>query len=547
MSWACAQGTATPEIFWIRSRRRRPKERRCPELAQRDVRANSEPRLGESLAGGKGLDAARRGDDTFTRSTESLQHGNEVGPILRDGNAIPFFRRAVEIDPKFAMALCAVGALYSAIGESVLSAESATKAWQLRDRVSDREKFFIDFIYDRQVTGNLEKAYQTLELWVQTYPRRGEHAIPWVCWEAFTTQGTGRFERRLKHARRNRGGSDSCHRRMAILRRPIFSRTASPKRRARFSAPPSASWKCLTLLVVRYNIAVLKGDQDADGPGSGSGQGQSQAGTLGGPRGGSRSGPFRPLRGRAACHRAAPWIWPCKRRITEPAASYRALTSRVGSPLRECAEGKKNAMAALELSKGRDVEYAAGFALALPGDFPDRGARRRFGKALPGRYFCEIHLRAGSSRVSRTGSGADPRKRGIARDRRSAMSWRSNGLTFIALSWRFALGLCARRGFHGGWHGIAKRRPSFRRFSIIGACAGRSYRRPGALATRRVFALSGDKAKAKAAYEDLPRTLERRRPRYPDPEKRKAEYAKAVDRAVTFGFRFLMLLVECRG
>ena len=64
-----------------------------------------------------------------------------------------------------------LGLAYSAVGESVLSAESTTKAWQLRDRVSDRERFFIDFIYDRQVTGNLEKAYQTLELWLQTYPR----------------------------------------------------------------------------------------------------------------------------------------------------------------------------------------------------------------------------------------------------------------------------------------------------------------------------------------------------------------------------------------
>ena len=74
------------------------------------------------------------------------------------------------------------GSLYSASGESVLSAESTTKAWQLRDRVSDRERFFIDFTYDRQVTGNLEKAYQTLELWLQTYPRRGEATqIPRVC------------------------------------------------------------------------------------------------------------------------------------------------------------------------------------------------------------------------------------------------------------------------------------------------------------------------------------------------------------------------------
>ena len=85
--------------------------------------------------------------------------------------------------------------MYSAIGESVLSAESATKAWQLRDRVSDRERFFIDFTYDRQVTGNLEKAYQTLELWVQTYPRRGGgNANPRGLLAGISTHGTGRFQ-----------------------------------------------------------------------------------------------------------------------------------------------------------------------------------------------------------------------------------------------------------------------------------------------------------------------------------------------------------------
>ena len=90
----------------------------------------------------------------------------------------PSYRRAVEIDPKFAMAYANLGLAYSAVGESVLSAQSTTKAWQLRDRVSDREKFFIDFTYDRQVTGNLEKAYQTLELWLQTYPRGEEPRSP---------------------------------------------------------------------------------------------------------------------------------------------------------------------------------------------------------------------------------------------------------------------------------------------------------------------------------------------------------------------------------
>ena len=112
--------------------------------------------------------------EATTPSLEALKaYSTGMKVTISSGNAaaIPFFQRAVEIDPKFAMAYADLGLAYSAVGESVLSAQSTTRAWQLRDRVSDRERFFIDFTYDRQVTGNLEKAYQTLELWLQTYPR----------------------------------------------------------------------------------------------------------------------------------------------------------------------------------------------------------------------------------------------------------------------------------------------------------------------------------------------------------------------------------------
>src|SRR5262249_47755064 len=111
--------------------------------------------------------------------------------------AIPFYQRAVEIDPKFAMAYANLGVAYGG-GESVLSAQNATRAWQLRDRVSDRERFFIDFTYDRQVTGNLEKAYQTLELWLQTYPRSAEKPGPLDLLGGLSTHGTGRFERAIE-------------------------------------------------------------------------------------------------------------------------------------------------------------------------------------------------------------------------------------------------------------------------------------------------------------------------------------------------------------
>ena len=70
----------------------------------------------------------------------------------------------------------------------------------MRDRVSDLEKFFIDFTYDRQMTGNLEKAYQTLELWLETYPRGGDPK-PHDLLSGLSTHGTGRFERVIAAAR----------------------------------------------------------------------------------------------------------------------------------------------------------------------------------------------------------------------------------------------------------------------------------------------------------------------------------------------------------
>ncbi len=122
--------------------------------------------------------------EATTSSLEALKAYSTASKLnLSSGSgaaSIPFFRRAVEIDPTFAMAYAHLGLVYSSIGESVLSIETTTKAWQLRDRASDRERFFIDFTYDRQVTGNLEKAYETLESWLQTYPRGEQPKCPGV-------------------------------------------------------------------------------------------------------------------------------------------------------------------------------------------------------------------------------------------------------------------------------------------------------------------------------------------------------------------------------
>jgi tetratricopeptide (TPR) repeat protein len=108
---------------------------------------------------------------------------------------VSLLRRAIEIDPNFAMAYATVGRTYDQLGESELGTQSIARAYQLRDRVSDRENFFITFNYYRQVPRNLELARQTLESWVQRYP--GD-MMPHSFLSGLTSPGTGHHERAAK-------------------------------------------------------------------------------------------------------------------------------------------------------------------------------------------------------------------------------------------------------------------------------------------------------------------------------------------------------------
>jgi len=84
---------------------------------------------------------------------------------------LPFYKRAVEIDPNFAMAYSGMSNVYWALNEVGQGAENIRKAYELREKVSERERFAIEADYFVFATGELEKAAQTLELWQQTYPR----------------------------------------------------------------------------------------------------------------------------------------------------------------------------------------------------------------------------------------------------------------------------------------------------------------------------------------------------------------------------------------
>src|SRR5439155_7644511 len=113
-------------------------------------------------------------ENVTTPSLEALQ-AYSLGYQAMERNdyaaAVPLFERATSLDPNFAMAYARLGTSYSNQGETSRAAENTRKAYELRERVSERENFYIASLYENLATGNLEAARKTYELWAQTYPR----------------------------------------------------------------------------------------------------------------------------------------------------------------------------------------------------------------------------------------------------------------------------------------------------------------------------------------------------------------------------------------
>ena len=325
-------------------------------------------RVGESLATVENHSTPL--PEATTSSLEALKaYTNGHRAMFSAGIAagIPFFRRAIEIDPQFAMAWANLGINYSNIGESVLSAESTTKARQLRDRASDREKFFIDSSYDRQVTGNLERAYQTLESWLRTYPRGDEPPSPYDLLGGLAAQGTGRFERAIEISRgciAARPDVGFCY---ANLASSYFFTDRFAEAESTLQQLSERKFEGPTNLVMRYNIALLRGDKDQMDQivarakakhGAEHRLDHAQALAL------ARSGRLQAAA--RLSNRAVDLALQEGQR--EPAASYRAARAVWEAVCANAVAAKNSAMAALDLSKGRDVQYAAGFALGLSRD-----------------------------------------------------------------------------------------------------------------------------------------------------------------------------------
>jgi DNA-binding winged helix-turn-helix (wHTH) protein/lipopolysaccharide biosynthesis regulator YciM len=148
------------------------KEKVLDSLGEAASRLRSE--LGESLATAQKLDVPLA--QATTSSLEALQAyslGSKISLEKGPSAALPYHQRAIELDPSFAMGYVALGNDYYALSELGRAREYRSKAFQLREHASEQERLAINAPYYETVTGELNKAAQTYQGWIASYPRAG--------------------------------------------------------------------------------------------------------------------------------------------------------------------------------------------------------------------------------------------------------------------------------------------------------------------------------------------------------------------------------------
>lgn len=322
-------------------------------------------RLGESLATIEQHNVPL--EKATTSSLEALQAysiGLKVLLSTGDTAGLPWFQRAVAIDPNFAMAYAWMGRIYGDLGEAALSAESTSKAYALRERTSDQEKFWITAAYDTQVTENLQRAQQTCEVWAKTYPRE---AVSHTFLAGVIYPVVGQYEQAVHEAEKATELDPDFRIAYFLLawRNQELGRFGEAEK-----ALQRANERKLTIPdfpLARYDLAFLRGDQKAmeeiaaaakENDTADEWISDHRAFVL------AYSGRLREAR-KVKLH-AVDVAQRSGHR--EAAALYKAGEALWEAYFGMASEAKQAANAALALSNNRGVEYGAALALAFSGD-----------------------------------------------------------------------------------------------------------------------------------------------------------------------------------
>jgi eukaryotic-like serine/threonine-protein kinase len=326
---------------------------------------NMRNKLGESLSLVKKFDTPL--EQATTPSLEALKAFSAGYKVLYgpggSAAAIPFFKHATELDPKFAIAYAILGRMQIDVGESLDGTANTQKAYELRERASEREKYFISASYHAVVTGNLEKAHEVCELWVQAYPRavEGRNFLAGI-----VDLSLGKYEETIAQANEAIRSHPELPIAYAHL---VYAYTALNRLDDAKAAYPSALANHIDssfLAFALYSIKFLDGDT--------AGATEMTVKSAGTPEEGfflANEALTNAYFGRLAKSRDF------SRRVIESAqragdkdaaAAYMASEALIEVLFGNASEARQQATMALALSHAKDTQFAGAFTLALAGD-----------------------------------------------------------------------------------------------------------------------------------------------------------------------------------
>ncbi len=478
-------------------------------------------KLGESLKTVQKLDAPI--DQATTPSLEALQAYSEGRKaILSKGDytgAAQMFGRAISLDPNFAMAFASMGTSYHNLGEENLSVQNTQKAYELRDHVSEWERFYIESHYHQFVTGDLEKASQVYELWAQTYPREPVARINL----GVVYQGLGQHDKALEKFREAASVAppDALDYGNLVITLIHLNRFDEAQATAKEAVARNADSPDLHLYL--YELAFVQNDFDAMAqqlswaPGKtgaesmllyGAAESEAYAGNVAKARELFQQAVASAGRGEAK----------------DAAAGYQAAEAMQDALFGSVDEARKDVASTLALSNGRDAQYTAALALAIAGDSARAAAladdlAKRFPQdtLVQSNYLPTVRAqlaldRGEDSKALDQLQVASPYERGVPNTTNF-----SDNLIPVYVRGEAYLAV------HKGAEAIAQ-------FQEILQSQGIVLNEPiGALAhleLARAEALGGDAAKSKAAYEEFFQLWKNADPDVPVLKRARAEYAK---------------------
>ena len=456
-------------------------------------------KLGESLSTVQKF--ATPLEQATTPSLEALKafsSGQKVLYATGSLAAIPFYRHATELDPNLALAYAMLGRSHGDIGETDTASEYIRKAYDLRDRASEPEKYFITTNFHIVITGDLEKAKQSCELWMQAYPRADtpHNLLSGGIYPVF-----GQYEKAVEEGTEGVRLSPDFAIAYTNLMFDYISLNRLDEAKGSYEEALKHKLDNQFMSTGRYVIAFLQ--NDATGMARQVAASADKVGTedallgleaeTGGYFGRLKSAREYSRRAMDSAQRA---------QEKETAALYVALSGVREGFFGNAEEARRRAALALEHSTARDVQYGAALALAYAGD--DSRARALtddLAKRLPEdtlAQFSYLPTLRGKLAVNR-GNAAE-----AIESLRAAAPYELGVATSSAFYWTAMLPVYVRGEAYLTAHQASDAADEFQKIlehrgivtnEPIGALAR--------LGMARAYAIQGDSAKARAAYQDF--------------------------------------------